>query len=472
MTRQIFALAVFAASVLCAGQDQPQAGQTNQPPVGQTDQSQTGTTEQPAAPVEDLRAPAPALLGGDSGSLAFTSELERSNYIRGGIAVSATYDDNASNGTTDRIGDFSYSILPNIQLDQTRSRLHWILGYSGGFTANQRLTSRNQGSHNLNGSLAYRLSPHMDLRLSDSFLDTTGLLQQFQNGIGTPVAGPVNQPNPTLITPLAKNLNNTANVDWSYQFSRDNVIGAGGTFYDAHFHDLPAGAAPLLDTETRSADFYLNHRFTARNWTGITYRFQRLTVGSGANLTDTHSLLLSHTIYLREHMTLSFYAGPEYSEINSVTVTANITPPVISFATVSSFDHQTSISGGGTFGWQGRLTSIRLEASRKVSDGGGVVGAVVLNSVEGGIRRQLTQTTAVNLNALYGHNRELGSAAGGAPLTSATGTVGLEQRMGASLMLRLDYGRDYQTQSTNVGSINHNRGTVSVAYSFTRPMGR
>src|SRR5262249_41360816 len=157
-------------------------------------------TNEPAAPVEDLRAPAPALLVGDADSLSFSSELERSNYLRGGITVGATYDDNASNtgnAVTPKIGDFSYSILPNIQLDQTRSRLHWMLSYLGGFTANQRLTEHNQGSHNLNGSLQFRLSPHMDLRLSDNFLDTTGLLQQFQNGLGTSVTGPVNQPNPT-----------------------------------------------------------------------------------------------------------------------------------------------------------------------------------------------------------------------------------------------------------------------------------
>jgi len=460
MTRQIFALAVLAASVLSAAQTQPQAGQT----------------DEPTAPVEDLRAPAPALLGGDAGSLAFSSELERSNYLRGGITVGTTYDDNAGNAVSPKIGDFSYSILPNIQLDQTRSRLHWVLGYLGGFTANQRLTSRNQGSHNLNGSLQYRLSPHMDLRLSDSFLDTTGLLQQFQNGIGTPVTGPVNQPNQTLITPLAKNLNNTGNVDWSYQFSRDDMIGAGGTFYDAHFRDLPAGSTTLLDTNTRTGDVYWNHRFTARNWTGITYKFQRLDVGSGTNLTKTHSLLLSHTIYLREHMTLSFFAGPEYSEIDSVIVTANVVPPVISFATVSNSEHQLSASGGGSFGWQGQLTSARLEVSRRVSDGGGVLGAVVLNSVEGGIRRQLARTTAAHLNAMYGHNRELGSFTTGTPLNSATGSVGLEQQMGQNFMLRLDYGRDYQTGSTTstttTGSVNHNRGTVSISYNFTRPMGR
>jgi len=459
MARQIFALTVLAASVLSAGQNQPQAGQT----------------EEPAAPVEDLRAPGPALLTGDSGSLSFSPELERSNYIRGGITVGATYDDNAANTETNRIGDLSYSILPNIQLDQTRSRLHWELGYFGGFTVNQRLSERNQGSHNLNGVLQYRLSPHMDLRLSDSFLNTTGLLQQFQNGIETPVTGPVNQPNPTLITPLAKNINNTASADWSYQFSRDDTIGAGGTFYDAHFHDQPAGSATLLDTSAHSVHAYYNHRFTARNWTGITYQFQRFEIGSGTNVTNTHTLLLSHTIYLRQHMTLSFFAGPEYSEIDTVTVTANIIPPVISFATVSNAEHQLSASVGGSFGWQGQRTSTRLDVSRKVSDGGGVLGPVLLNSVEGGIRRQLASRTAVHLNAMYGHNRELGSFTTGTALDSASGTVGVEQEMGSNFMLRLDYGRDYQTGSTtssNVGSINHNRGVISISYHFTRPMGR
>jgi len=458
MTRQIFALTVLAASVLSAAQNQPQAGQT----------------DEPAAPVEDLRAPTPALLSGDSGSLAFSSELERSNYIRGGITVGATYDDNAASTTT-KIGDFSYSILPSIQLDQTRSRLHWVLGYFGGFTANQRLTDRNQASHNLSGSLQYRLSPHMDLRLSDNFLDTTGLLQQFKNGIETPVTGPVNQPNPTLITPLAENMNNTAAADWSYQFSRDDMIGAGGTFYDAYFHDQPTGSTTLLDTSTRSGYAYYNHRFTARNWTGITYKFQRMDVGSGANLTTTHSLLLSHTIYFREHMSLSFFAGPEYSEIDTVTVTANIVPPVISFATISNGEHQLTASGGGSFGWQGQLTSANLEVSRKVSDGGGILGAVVLDSVQGGIRRQLARRTAAHLNATYGHNRELSGFTTGTPVNSASGTVGVEQQMSANFTLRLDYGRDYQTDSTTsstVGSINHNRGTISISYNFTRPMGR
>jgi len=100
---------------------------------------------------------------------------------------------------------------------------------------------------------------------------------------------------------------------------------------------------------------------------------------------------------------------------------------------------------------------------------------VLLNSVEGGIRRQLASRTAVHLNAIYGHNRELSSFTTATALNSATGTVGVEQQMGSNFMLRLDYGRDYQTGSTtssNVGSINHNRGVISISYHFTRPMGR
>ncbi len=458
MTRQFFALVALVASVLSAAQNQPQVGQT----------------DEPATPVEDLRAPAPALLNGDSSSLLFSPELERSNYIRAGLTVKANYDDNAANTTT-KIGDFSYSILPSIELDQTRSRLHWVLGYFGGFTANQRLTQRNQASHNLNGSLQYRLSPHMDLRLSDSFLDTTGLLQQYQNDTGTPVTGPVNQPNETLITPLAKNINNIASADWSYQFSRNDMIGVGGTFYDTRFDDVPSGSITLLNTSTRAADVYWNHQFTPRNWTGITYKFQHIDVGPGSARTQTHSLLLSHTIYFREHMSLSFFAGPEYSEIDTVTITANIVPPVISFATISNVENQLSASGGGSFGWQGRLTSVYLEASRKINDGGGVLGVVVLNSVQGGIRRQLVRKTAAHLNATYGHNRELGSFATSTPLNSATGTVGIEQQISTNFILRLDYGRDYQTDNTTpsaVGSINHNRGAISISYNFTRPMGR
>lgn len=460
MSRHYFAFIILTVAVWSAAQDQPNSSQVTNGAVPVVE--------------DDQRAPAPALLGGDTNSLAFSSELERSNYLRGGITVGATYDDNASNTAVNQIGDLSYSLLPSIELDQTRSRLHWTLAYFGGFTANQRLTTRNQGSHNLSGSLQYRLSPHVDLRLSDSFLDTTGFLQQFQNGLGTPVTGPINQPNPTLITPLAKNLANTGTANLSYQFSADDSLGVGGTFYDSHFRDQPASSATLMDTSTRSGNAFLNHRFSPRNWTTVTYQFERFESEPAADRTVTHSFLLSHTIYLQPRMTLSFFVGPEYTQLDTVTVTMNVAPPVISFATVSNAEHHLSVSGGGGFGWQGEHTSVRLDVSRKVSDGGGLLKAVQLTSVGGGIRQQVAKSTALHISALYGHNRELGNTATSALLNSASAGAGVEQRLPVNFMLRLDYNRDYQKGNSvsPLGSVNHNRGSISISYNFTRPLGR
>jgi len=462
MNRQIFALWAVLAVGLAVAQDQPKSNQAQD------------NTPAPTM-VDDMRAPAPALLNGSSMSLSFSPELERSNFLTAGVGVGATYDDNASSTATNHISDLGYSITPSIKLDQTRARLHWILDYAGGFTANQRLTERNQASHNLSGVLQYRVSPHVDLRLSDNFLDITGFLQQFTNGLENPVTGPINQPNNTVITPLAKSLNNTGNVDLSYQYSASDVIGVGGTFYDSHFKDVPAGATSLMDTSSRSGNGYYNHRLGAHNWAGVTYKYQHTTFGGAGDLNITHSVLFSDTFYLGGRTTLSFYAGPEYSQLDTVTVTMNIAPPVISFATVSNRDHTLSGAFGASVGWQGVLTSARMSVSRQVSDGGGLLGAVQLTAVSGGVRRQLTQSTAADLNLRYGHNRELGKAfTGQTPLESATGGVGLEQSLGANFKLRLDYYHDYQKSDVSFGQgiVNHNRGSVSISYSFTRPIGR
>jgi hypothetical protein len=52
--------------------------------------------------------------------------------------------------------------------------MRWTLGYAGGLTVNQKITSQNEGSHNLNFDSQYRLSPHVNLRVARSFSMTTG----------------------------------------------------------------------------------------------------------------------------------------------------------------------------------------------------------------------------------------------------------------------------------------------------------
>jgi len=85
----------------------------------------------------------PALLGGMGISTAFVSELERSNYLRGGVNVGATYDDNPLLAPSGQVSNTSESIFPNIKIDESSSRMHWMLGYAGGLTVNQKITNQN-----------------------------------------------------------------------------------------------------------------------------------------------------------------------------------------------------------------------------------------------------------------------------------------------------------------------------------------
>src|SRR5262249_33955815 len=138
----------------------------------------------------------PTILGGQIPSLAVGSEQERSNYLRGGINVGATYDDNATLVSTGAVSNETYSVFPNIAIEQTFSRVRWSLGYAAGLTVNQRLSESNQGSHSLDFDSEFRLSPHVNLRVNENFALTTGLFDS-----SNPSAG---GPNATVLAPLSK----------------------------------------------------------------------------------------------------------------------------------------------------------------------------------------------------------------------------------------------------------------------------
>src|SRR5215469_1697785 len=143
-------------------------------------------------------------------TLAFSSELERTNYVSGGVSLRSTFDDNVLNKTADRMSNFAYSFLPFIELDQSRSRLSWKLKYSGGFVMNQHLTPRNQASHDFGLQGKYRLSPHVTFALRDHFFNTTGSYDQVNQNLNPPTGGLLQRSNQFVITPLARQVGNTA----------------------------------------------------------------------------------------------------------------------------------------------------------------------------------------------------------------------------------------------------------------------
>jgi hypothetical protein len=476
-----------ALPVLLAGQDQSAQNQPAQSQPGQStpvqssaDKGATTAAPAPAAvsgilgvQIEGVTSEdssntlpqIPALLGGIGISPAFLPELERSNYLRAGVNVGATYDDNPLLFSSGAVGNASVSIFPNLSIEQTSSRLRWKMAYAGGLTINQRLTNQDQGSHNLNFDSQYRLSPHVNLRVAENFSLTTGYFDG--GGDAVPVAG-TGGPNASLIVPLSTQRSSLTTVETNYHFALNDLIGASGSFYDLHFTNLPAAdsggtqlTTSLTGSETASGSAFWLHRIFGGDWAGTSYRFARISFNGGES--QIHSFFGVDTLNLSTRFTLTGFIGPQYSENQG-------------FLVAGTAADNWSLAGGAEGGFRDQRTSVLAGYSRSISDGGGVLGAVRLQNVYGNFRRELVPGWAAAVTASHGSNQALlllcPTCASSVTLTSVG--VSLERNVGKSVGFRLGYSHDLETGlngSSSTLDAHRNRVFATLSYQWAKPLG-
>ena len=421
-------------------------------------QSEGGTED-----TSNTLPPIPSFVGGKGISLAVLSEMERSNYLRAGLNVGGTYDDNPLLLSGRAVSNTSETIFPNIRIEETSSRIRWSLGYAAGLTINQKFTNQNQGSHSLTFDSQYRLSPHVNLRVAESFSLTTGF---FDSGNGTGVIG-TGGPNTSLVAPLSTQRSSMTTVETNYHFALNDLIGASGTFYDSHFSNAPPGTL-LTDSQTATASTFWLHRLIGEDWGGVGYHFERITFNPSGE-TRVHSFVVMNSLSLSKRFTLTGFVGPQYSENNGL-VSGGGTQPIQS--------NGWSVSGGAAGGWKNQHTSISAGYSRTISDGGGLLGSARVQTVQGAFRRQLTPGWAMGINASHGTNQSLvaplSTSASSINLTSAGFSV--EHNVGKSLGLRLGYTHDFQEQFGLPGpnptqDAHRNRFFVTLSYQWAKPLG-
>jgi hypothetical protein len=369
---------------------------------------------------------------------------------------------------TGRLSDVSYLLFPTLDIVQSRGRFNWDLGYSPGFTINQRFNERNQSAHDLHVLLGYQLSPHVNLQLHDSFNKTTNLFSNFMAS-GSDQPGPLQQPNISLITPLTNQTRNTSGMDLTYQFGRDSLVGASGGYYFVNYGVVegPAGQTyGLIDSRSWNADGFYAHRLAGRHWFGVSYNFQRLMFDPGLR-TDVQRVLVFYSVPFGSHMSFSLWAGPERAKS---LVPAALIGPTNSLTSTSHWNG----AGGVAWSWQGTRTGFSLGYTRQTSDGGGLMEAVRMQSVTGDVRRRLTQRWTASLSALYGINDPLGSSTVVSGIRTLSGNAGFDYQMTDHLGFGIRYGRDQQKYVDAVPNswTNRNRAWVSMSYSFNRPLGR
>ncbi len=430
----------------------------------------------PAAPVPALVGPestsdqmlTPPPVSGQSFPTSSTSE-ERSNYLRGGMAFTSAYTDNALGSVNGHpVSDVSYSVAPFIALDETTPRLHVVSTYAPGFTFYQRESSLNETDQNASINLQYRLSPHVTLSARDGFQKSSNVFNQPDLASAGAVSGGTQEANFSVIAPIADRLSNTGNVGITSQFAANGMVGASGTFTNLHYPDQ-AEVPGLFDSSSQAGSVFYSLRISKMHYIGVTYEYQRLLSypTEGQNETQTHAILFFYTLYATSRFSVSFFGGPQYADIG---------PQFFDTAAPLPAFRSWNPAAGGSLGWQAKTTSLAFSYSHLISSGGGLIGAVRADSASASVRQRLSRTLTGSLAGGYAQNDVLAAT----PLLSSSGhtvsgTAALQQQFAQHFNLQLGYTRlhqDYSTVAVLAATPDTNREFVSISYQFSRPLGR
>ncbi len=419
----------------------------------------------------DLTPPMP--VSGLQMPLMFSSETPRSNFVTGSLQLDTGYDDNVLITPSNHLGDVGYLILPRIEISQTRERWNLNFEYSLGLTINQRVVERNQTAQNLQLLFAYRLSPHVTAQIHENFVKANSLFSDRLGGSSVVGPGPLQQPNPFGVTPLADRTANATGLDLTYQFSASSLVGASGDFHSVTYNAPEGSTSPvtgLIDSAAWGGNAFYARQFSGRHWAGVTYNFQRLLFDPG-NRTDVNRTLFFYSVSTGPQMRFSIWAGPE----RTASAIPDAVVPVTALASSTSPTGRWGIAGGADLSWQGKRTSARLGYLRQTSDGGGLAQAVNLQQIDANIHQRLTERwTAIGALG-YAKNDPLNLANGSAPFHTWLGHVGLDCVLTDNLLGGLRYGRyqlEYTYSASPAVSASRNRVWISLAYSLSRPLGR
>jgi len=417
-----------------------------------------------------MRTPPP--VSGQSFSTEPTS-TERSNYLRGGVTFTTAYTDNVVGSTgpdSKPLSDISYSVFPNIALDETTTRLHWTLQYAPGFTFYQRDSGRNQADQNASIGVEYRLSPHVTFSAADGFQKTSNLFNQPDLS-SVSVSGGTQGGNLLVVAPVADLLRNTGNVGLSYQFARNEMVGATGTFTNLHYPDQ-AIVPGLFDSESQTGSVFYALRVSRVNYVTVSYQYARLLSfpTEGQNETRTQAILFSYTFSPSKRFSFSVFGGPQYADISPQFYLGSTTPQPGSRTWTGA--------GGASMSWQGKLTSVAVSYSHIVANGGGLIAPTQTDSASAAFRQRLTRTLGASVTGAYMNSAVIGGlsqvATGSSNGHGILGTASLQQQLGQHLSLQLGYTRLHQNyNATAISSTpDTNREFVSLSYEFSRPLGR
>jgi hypothetical protein len=401
----------------------------------------------------------PAPLNGDMPAVTFQSEGKLTNAVVGTVSASTVLDDNINSSTTRPISGMQYDLGTSIAFQQTRRRVTWGLTYSPSVDTYTHTTGRNLFNQFASASLQYDPTNRFSVRLRQDYLVSTNPFQQLGGGQLEPSLGILNRPNDSIVLPRLRRTALFSIAALTYRLTRHTTVGAGGSFADQHYSNF--GESPsvngLSNNRSTIGSTFLAHELSARQTSGIEYRLLNLETPQLKERTIGHSILYFHQIAVTAHMTFVLFAGPEYLRSHD-----QLSPQL-------SVVHTAWLpAAGAIYTINGVRTAFQVNYLRRVSDGGGSLGAVRMNLGSVQLRRQIARRWTADFTFLAAQNDSLNSDI--EHLRTVNAGAGLSHEIIPNMSLRLSYERFNQSGNPSFG--NHNRLMLSLAHSFKRPIGR
>jgi hypothetical protein len=254
--------------------------------------------------------------------------------------------------------------------------------------------------------------------------------------------------------------------------SQHSAAGVSGSFSLLHFRDAelasPSAASLIDTTNTTGRAFYL--RQTSPHQTiGAEYQLQDLRFDGGSARTVDQAVFLFDGISFTPNMTLSLYAGPEHTYSHNIAVLGTgLSTPILSL-----LESQWSVGGGVVYAWRGKANGLRFSAESGVSDGGGWLGAVRLNTASLLLQKALNARWSANLNLMYSDGHAIATPANfvGDRVTTEEGSLGFSCRITRMLTASTSYARIRQPHLgpfIQAFQPNYNQIQVGLTYQYAK----
>jgi hypothetical protein len=386
------------------------------------------------------------------------------NILALGLNAGSSYDDNIIGNNQQRVGDVAFQFGPSLNVRRAGQRLSFALSYRPHFQVYRKVSELNVVDQTLGFDAGYKMSPRLAFRARTSTYYTTGIFQPNQNEESLPGLGSSSSLNSTVFTPTARQLTWSSRLDASYQAGKHDLVGIFAGQSKLDFHQQLSNAGSIQNTEQKDAGLVYQHRLSRHITLGIDYQYQDIRFGSDS-LTFVHSAFFSYAQQVSPSLALSVFGGPQFSRLKEIitfalgpfTVRVPVSLPTSNWAL------------GGTLTKQLDKTAFQLTAQHQVSDGGGLLGAVVSSSAGAGARRRLPGRWDAIWSASYANNSSLDPTSSRGAYQSLTAGVGLGHSLTEKLSVRVGYDFTHQRgtgQSQLFADFDRDLWFVQFSYGF------